>query len=100
MSDKQPIVAAAGFGLILADYWLGGSRETVQAGALTPNATTQATFGAHGALAKIGSELAFVLVATLLAGFSDAAASAMLALIVALAILWAIHHYSPTKASP
>lgn len=96
MSDKQNLVAAAGIGLIAANFWLGGARQTVTAGSLKPGASGAATTASHTEVKKIAGELLFVGVAVLLSGISDAAGSAMLAVIVGLAVLWSIHHYTST----
>lgn len=96
MSDKQNLVAAGGLGLIAVNFWLGGARQTVTAGSLKPGSTGDATAASHTAIKKIAGELLFVGIAVLVSGISDAAGTAMLAVIAALAVLWAIHHYSST----
>jgi hypothetical protein len=80
-------------GLVVANFWFGGSRSAVSAG----------LFGsgdpgvAHKALIALGGEMLFVIVATVLAGISSTWAATMTFVIVALAILWAINHYSSAK---
>lgn len=91
---SQTLVAAGGIGLIAANYWLGGAKQTVTAGTLTKGASADATAASHTEIKKVAAELLFVGVATLIAGISDAAASAMLAVIAALFVLWAINHYT------
>lgn len=98
MSGQQGLVAVGGIGLIGANYWLGGARQTVKAGALTPGATTAQTTAAHQQLKTVLIELMFVGVGVLLAGISDAAGSAALAVLVALGVLWAINHYTTPTA--
>lgn len=94
MADRQPIVAAAGTGLVLANYWLGGARKQTSAALFDQKATSDQVTAAHSTIRNLFIELAFVLVATIVAGVSESAATAMLAMIVALAVLWAINHYS------
>lgn len=94
MSGKQQLVAAGGIGLIAANFWLGGARQTVTTGALTKGASPAATSDAHTEVKRIAAELLFVGLAVLISGVSDAAGSAMLAVIAALAVLWAINHYT------
>lgn len=93
MNGKQNVVAAGGLGLILANFWLGGARKTVTAGTINKGATTDQTAAAHLEIKKFAGELLFVGVAVLLSGWSDTAGSAMIAVIVALFILWAINHF-------
>lgn len=94
MADKQPVVAAAGFGLVLSNYWLGGARQQVSSTVFNPKATADQVTVAHSTIKNLFIELFFVIIATIVAGISDGAADAMLAVIVALAILWAINHYA------
>lgn len=91
MDGKQSVVAVGGVGLVLANYWIGGARGKVSAGLFNPGGDVA---GAHRQLVTFAGELLFVGVATVLAGVSDSWASAMVAVIVGLWILWAIHHYS------
>lgn len=99
MSASQNLVGAGGVGLIAANFWLGGSREIVAGGTTNPSATAAQTDAAHKQLKVVAAELFFVVVATIIAGTSDTAGMAMLAVIVALAILWSIHHYAPAKTN-
>lgn len=94
MNTKQDLVAVAGIGLITANFWLGGARDTVSAGLFNGAAHPDQVASAHTSLKTAGAELLFVAVATLLAGMSDNAGTAMLSVIVALGVLWAIHHFS------
>jgi hypothetical protein len=97
VSGKQNLVAAGGLGLIAANFWLGGARQTVSAG-LTKGAAPGTATNAHTEIKRVALELLFVGVAVVIAGASDGAASAMLAVIVALFVLWAINHYAPGQA--
>lgn len=92
MNTKQDIVAAAGMGLIIADFWLGNSRAPIAAGIF--GRAGGSAGNAHADLKKYAGELLFVAVATLIAGVSDGAGSAMIAVMVALGVLWSIHHYT------
>jgi hypothetical protein len=89
----QTYVAAAGLGLVAANYWLGAARHDFTAGALTTGASAAQTAAAHKTIKVLAVELLFVGAAVLIAGQSPAAGTAMGAMITALAILWAIHHY-------
>lgn len=93
-SGVQNLVGASGVGLIAANYWLGGSRQTVSAGTASAGATQAQTTAAHKQIKVIGAELLFVVVATMIAGTSDAAAQLMLAVMVGLGLLYAIQHFA------
>lgn len=101
MNGQQQIVGLGGLALIGANFWLTDQKQTFAAGALsnsgqsglTPKSTAQ-TEAAHSLVKQIAAELLFVGVATLLAGMSSQAGNAMIAVVAALAILWAIKHYS------
>lgn len=95
MNTKQDVVAVAGMGLILADFWLGNDRAPVAAGLFGRAGGSAGT--AHADLKKYAGELLFVAVATLIAGLSSSAGSAMCALIFALGVLWSIQHFSKGK---
>jgi hypothetical protein len=94
VNGKQQVVAVGGAGLILVNFWLTGSRQTVSAGIFNNNATDAQTSAAHTELKKFGAELLFVGVATLLAGLSNNAGTAMVAIIAALFIVWAMNRYA------
>lgn len=91
MNTKQDVVAVAGMGLILADFWLGNSRTPIAAGIFGRPGGNAGT--AHADLKKYAGELLFVAIATLVAGLSDSAGSAMLALMTALGVIWSIQHF-------
>ena len=93
MSGKSNLVGAGGIGLIAANFWLGGARKTVGAG-LVKGAQPGTATNAHTEIKKVAAELLFVGVAVLIASVNDTAATAMLAVIVALFVLWSIHHFS------
>lgn len=90
MTGQQTIVATGGLGLVVLNYWTGPNRATVAGGLFNPGGNTTA---ARKALVSLGGELLFVVVASVLAGISDSWGTAMVAVIVALFILWAINHY-------
>ena len=94
MSGNQTIVAAGGAGLLLVNYWTGPDRKTINDGLFNSSGDVGA---AHHALIRYAAAAAAVLVATLLAGISDSWGGAMVAVIVALFILWAINHYAGSK---
>lgn len=96
MNGQQNIVALGGVALIGANYW-ATQKATINAGLFNSSATTADTTAAHAALRNVALELLFVGVATLLAGVSDGLGSAMVAVIVALGILWCIRHFAPTQ---
>lgn len=94
MTTRQSLVGAGGIALLVANFWTGEARATVSGGLFAKDGNPAA---AHRELKVIGGELLFVAVATLLAGISDAWGTAMVAVIVALFVLWAINHFSPPQ---
>lgn len=94
MSGKSQLVGAAGIALVGANFWLGPQRAQLSGGLFLKSATSAQTEGAHTALKQLGAELLFVTVATVIASVSDSAGSAMLAVLAALAVVWAITHYA------
>lgn len=94
MSGKQQAVGALGAALVAANFWTGSNRPLVSA-VVGKGSTPADAAAAHTALKSVGLELLFVAVATLLAGLSDGLAGAMIAVIVALFILWAVTHFGP-----
>lgn len=95
MTGAQTLVGAGGVGLVAANFWFGGSHQTVSAGLFgsgDPGA-------AHSALLGLGGEMLLVVVLTVLAGLSDAWGTAMAVVVVGLAILWAINHYAGSGSS-
>lgn len=95
---SQTLVGGVGLGLVAANYWTS-SHKTVSAGLFNPNAGASAEQAAHTELFKLGLELLVVGALTLIAGTSPAAATGALAIVVALAIVWAIKHYSQQGAA-
>lgn len=93
MSSKSQLVGAAGVGLIAANFWTGPNRAALGAGLFSKNPTSDAQDAAHEAFKQVGIELLAVAVLTIVASTSDNLASACLAIIVALFILWAMTHY-------
>lgn len=90
MTGKQTLVGVGGMGLILVNFWSSEARSVVSGGLFSPGGDTGA---AHRTLAVMGGELLFVIVATVLAGISDGWGALMVATVVALFVLWAVHHY-------
>lgn len=99
MNGQQQVVAAGGAALVLANFWLGGARGTVSTGVFNGGASAQQTADAHSELKKFAGELAFVAVATLLAGLSSQAGTAMVAVIAALFLVWAMNHFTSPDAT-
>ena len=91
MNGKQQAVAVTGLALVVANFWTTDARPLVTAG-LSGDPAAQAR--AHSELKTLGLELLFVAGAAMLAGFSDGLGTAMVAIIAALAILWAVNHYA------
>lgn len=89
MNTQQNIVGGLGLGLVAANFWTK-QKATFATGALNSSATKAQSEKAHTAIYQIGLELLFVGVATLIAGASSSAGSAMVAVLVALAIVWLI----------
>jgi hypothetical protein len=89
MNTQQTLVAYGGMGLIVGNFWTT-QRHVFAAGAFNSSASTTEQESAHSTLVKIGAEVVFVAVATLLAGTSKSAGNAMAAIIAALAIVWLI----------
>lgn len=96
MNAQQNIVGAAGLGLVAANFWTK-QRAAVSAGAFNSSASSAASEKGHEALVTIGAELLFVGVATLLAGASASFGNAMIAVVIALGILWIINYQKGTK---
>jgi hypothetical protein len=95
MTGSQTFVGAAGVGLVAANFWLGSARSTVSAGLFGSGDPS----AAHKALLGLGGEVAFVLIATVLAGVNGAWGAAISVVMVGLIILWAMHHFSPATAT-
>lgn len=91
MNGAQTAAGAVGLGLVAADFWTSQQRPTITAGIFGTGASAA---DAHRQLKLVGAELLFVAVAVLVAGISDQAGKAMVAVLVALAVIWAINHYS------
>lgn len=98
MSSQQAALAGVGgISLIAANYWFGGAHQIVHTGALSGGATPAETTDAHKQLRTILIELAFVGVGVLIAGGSDSAGTAILAILAALAVLWSVNHFGGSK---
>jgi hypothetical protein len=95
VTGSQTFVGAAGVGLVAANFWFGSSKDTVSAGLFGSGDPT----AAHKALVGLGGEVAFVIVATVLAGISGSWAAALSVIMVGLFILWAINHFSSAKTT-
>lgn len=93
MNTQQSVVAAGGLGLVAANWWTK-QRHVIFAGAFNSSASTAQQAAAHKALLTVGAQLLFVAVASFLAGTSSGLGNAMVAMIVALAILWLITYNS------
>lgn len=94
MSGKSQLIGAAGVGLIGANFWTGPQRSQLSAGFFSKGATAADTAAAQAVLKQLGAEALFVGVATLIGSTGDSGGNAMLAVIVALGIVWAITHYA------
>lgn len=95
MTGSQTLVGAGGVGLVVANFWFGSDRQGVSAGLFGSGDPGTA----HTALVKLGGEMLLVVILTVLAGLSDQWGAAMAVVIVGLAILWAINHYSSSSSS-
>lgn len=93
MNTAQNFTALIGVGLIGGNFWVQ-QHKTFAAGALNNNATQAQSAAAHTIVKTVALELLFVGVATLIAGGSSQAGSAMIAVMVALAIVWIIKYES------
>lgn len=82
------LVGAAGAGLLLANEWAGPNRG-VLGGILWDKGADPAE--AHAALKRLAGELLFLTVLVLLAGIGGGWATATLAAIAALWVLWLIN---------
>lgn len=99
MDGTQQLVAVGGLGLVGVNYWTSAQRTAIAGTVWNGKAPAQA----RGALIAIGGEVLLVFVLTMVAGQSDSLAYGMLAIIVALWVLWAMAHYgkkSGTAAAP
>jgi hypothetical protein len=97
VNGSQQLVGLGGLGLIAVNFWTGDQRTEI-APVLGGKGTVA---DAHSAFKEIGAELLFVVIATMLAGLPGWGAG-MVAVIVALYILWGINHYSnpqPAKST-
>lgn len=92
-TTKQQLVGVSGAGLVIANFWLGDARTVVRQAVGQASPSQAATVSAHAEIKKFFLELLFIAGATLIAGVNDGAGSAMLAMIVALGILFAIQHF-------
>lgn len=90
MEPKQSAVAIGGVGLVAVNYWTSKQRTAV-VGTLWDKKDPSA---AHAALLGIGGELLLVGVLAVAAGQSDTLGNGMVAIVVALWILWAINYYT------
>ena len=90
MNGKQQTVAIVGVGLVLLNFWTTDARQIVTAGVFSNGDTARA----HQELKVFAGELLFVALASIAAGFGDGWGTALVAAIVALAILWAMHRYT------
>lgn len=90
---SQALVGAAGVGLVVANCWTGQQRTNLAGlfGAKTDDAK------AHAAVKQIGAELLGVTVLVLVAGSSDGAAHACLAVLGALWLIWWLTHTAGSK---
>lgn len=92
-TTKQQLIGAAGVGLIAANFWTGSNKAAI--GVLTKgDATSDQITASHAALKAIGLEVLFVAVAVLIGGASNQLGTAMLTMIVALFVVWAITHFA------
>lgn len=100
MDGKQQFAGLAGITLLAANFWTSDAHKAFAGGALSHNASGAQQAAAHAALKKYGGALLGVAAGVLLAGASDQAGTAVIAVIVALFILWAMGHYAGFKPTP
>jgi hypothetical protein len=100
VSGTQQVVAAGGIGLLLVNFWTGPDRATISGGLFNSGATAAQTTAAHKELVKFGGALIFVGVASLLAGVSRSWGASLVAVMLGLWILWAMHHFGGAGAKP
>lgn len=93
MSGQQQIVAAGGAGLLLLNFWTGPDRATINAGLFDSHATPDAQNAAHKTLVRFAATAVALAAGVLLSGASSQWGSAMVAILVALFILWTMNHY-------
>lgn len=92
MTPRQSLVAIAGAGLVGVNYWTSSQRTTITATVWDKRDPA----AAHKALLGITGELLLVGLLVLFAG-TDAGASASLAILAALFVLWGIQYYGGAK---
>lgn len=92
MSAQSQTVGAAGMGLVIANFWFGGAKGSTSAGLFQKNSGKSAL--AHDNLKIVGLELLFVAVATFLASVNSNLGTAMVVMILALWVLWAMLHFT------
>lgn len=93
MNGTQQLTAAAGAGLLVLNFWTGPEHDAIAKGLFDKDASADATQNAHKSLVRMAAALLFVAVATLLSGVNGQLGSAMLAIIAALFVIWAINHF-------
>jgi hypothetical protein len=98
VNGSQQLVGGIGVGLVGLNFWTT-QRHTFTAGALNGSSSGAQQAAARSGLIQIGAELLFVGIATLLAGNSQAAGP-MVAVMLGLAILWAITHFGSSTTAP
>jgi hypothetical protein len=93
MDGTQALVGLAGIGLVAVNAWTGPDKAYLSSMLFTNTETTDPTLEAknHAALVKIGGELLFVVVATVVAGVSGTWSTTVLVALVALWALWLIN---------
>jgi hypothetical protein len=95
VNGTQQLVGLGGMGLIAVNFWTGEQR-----GQIVPAITGSGNVAnAHGAFKEVGAELLFVIIATVLAGLGGGWGTGMVAVIVALFILWGITHYGKASST-
>ncbi len=93
----QTVAAAGGAGLLAVNYWTGPDRAVISKGLFDSSATDVDVAAAHKALIRYAAAALALTVGVLLAGESRAWGTGMVAVIVALFILWAMNHYGGNK---
>lgn len=91
LDGKQQIITAAGLGLIGLDMWKGKTRSDLGA-VLTSSPAAGAIGTAHKDLIGVAAELLFVGGLVLVAGMNDQLATAGVAIMLALLLLWLMLH--------
>lgn len=97
--DTRTPVWVGGLGLVAVNFWTSSQRDAIANLVFGDKQGAAAAQPGHAALVGIGGELVLLLVLFVVAGMSDQLASAMLAIVAALWVLWGITYYTRNQGA-